>query len=115
MLAVVLALGAAVSYGVGDFFGGLSSRRAHVLTVLCAYRLIAPGSEWRLHREWFQKSAMADLLGEDFALAAKDTLYRCLDKLLEHKEALFGFLKARWQGLFGITYEVLLYDLTHLF
>jgi hypothetical protein len=63
----------------------------HVLTVLCAYRLISPGSEWRLHREWFDKSAMADLLGEDFALAAKDTLYRCLDKLLAHKEALFGF------------------------
>jgi transposase len=85
---------------------------AHVLTILCAYRLISPGSEWRLHREWFDKSAMADLLGEDFALAAKDTLYRCLDKLLMHKEALFGFLKERWQGLFGIAYEVLLYDLT---
>ncbi len=85
---------------------------AHVLTVLCAYRLISPGSEWRLHREWFDKSAMADLLGEDFALAAKDTLYRCLDKLLAHKEALFGFLKERWQGLFGIAYDVLLYDLT---
>ena len=84
----------------------------HVLTVLCAYRLISPGSEWRLHREWFDQSAMADLLGEDFALAAKDTLYRCLDKLLAHKEALFGFLKERWQGLFGITYDVLLYDLT---
>ena len=84
----------------------------HVLTVLCAHRLICPGSEWRLHREWFQKSAMADLLGEDFALAAKDTLYRCLDKLLAHKEALFGFLKQRWEGLFGITYDVLLYDLT---
>jgi transposase len=84
----------------------------HVLTVLCAYRLISPGSEWRLHREWFDKSAMADLLGEDFALAAKDTLYRCLDKLLAHKEALFGVLKERWEGLFGITYDVLLYDLT---
>src|SRR6266540_4554185 len=55
---------------------------------------------------------MGDLLGEDFALAAKDTLYRCLDKLLAHKEAMFGFLKERWQGLFGITYDVLLYDLT---
>lgn len=85
---------------------------AHVLTTLCAYRLISPGSEWRLHREWFEKSAMADLLGEDFALAAKDTLYRCLDQLLKHKEALCEFLKARWQGLFGITYDVLLYDLT---
>ena len=84
----------------------------HVLTVLCAYRLISPGSEWRLHREWFDQSAMADLLGEDFALAAKDTLYRCLDKLLAHKDALFGFLKERWQGLFGVPYDVLLYDLT---
>ena len=84
----------------------------HVLTVLCAYRLIAPGSEWRLHREWFERSAMADLLEEDFAVAAKDTLYRCLDKLLVHKDALFVFLKERWQGLFGITFDVLLYDLT---
>lgn len=84
----------------------------HVLMVLCAYRLIDPGSEWRLHREWYQKSAMADLLGEDFALVAKDNLYRCLDKLVKHKTALFTFLQARWKDLFGITYEVLLYDLT---
>jgi transposase len=84
----------------------------HLLMVLCAYRLIDPGSEWRLHREWYQKSAMADLLGEDFALAAKDNLYRCLDKLLAHKEALFSFLRERWRDLFGLTFDVLLYDLT---
>jgi hypothetical protein len=40
-----------------------------VLFVLVAYRLLAPGSEWRLHREWFQRSALADLLGEDAGLA----------------------------------------------
>ena len=84
----------------------------HVLMVLVAYRLIAPGSEWRLHREWYQRSAMADLLDEDFAVAAKDTLYRCLDRLLAHRDALFTFLTARWQDLFGLTYDVLLYDLT---
>jgi transposase len=84
----------------------------HVLMVLCAYRWIDPGSEWRLHREWYDQSALADLLNEDFALAAKDNLYRCLDKLVEHKRALFQFLKARWQDLFGLTYDVLLYDLT---
>lgn len=84
----------------------------HVLMVLTAYRLIDPGSEWRLHREWYWRSAMGDLLDEAGPLAAKDTLYRCLDKLLEHKEALFGFLKQRWQDLFGVTFEVLLYDLT---
>lgn len=84
----------------------------HILMVLSAYRLIDPGSEWRLHREWYERSAMADLLGEDFALAAKDNLYRCLDKLLEHKLALFSFLRERWRDLFGITFDVLLYDLT---
>ena len=83
-----------------------------VLMVLVAYRLIDPGSEWRLHREWFEHSAMGDLLGGDSALAAKDTLYRCLDKLLEHKDALQVFLQQRWQDLFGASFDVLLYDLT---
>ena len=84
----------------------------HVLMLLGAYRLIDPGSEWRLHREWYERSAMGDLLGEDAALAAKDTLYRCLDKLVVHKEALQGFLARRWQDLFGASFDVLLYDLT---
>jgi transposase len=84
----------------------------NVLKTLVAYRLIDPGSEWRLHRLWFERSAMADLLGEDFAIAQKDTLYRCLDKLAAHKEDLFSHLRRRWELLFGARYEVLLYDLT---
>ena len=88
------------------------TRWLNVLKTLVAYRLIDPGSEWRLHRHWFDRSAMADLLGEDFAIAQKDTLYRCLDKLAEHKEDLFGHLRRRWELLFDARYEVLLYDLT---
>lgn len=84
----------------------------NVLKTLTAYRLIDPGSEWRLHRLWFDRSAMADLLAEDFGLVAKDTLYRCMDKLVEHKAALFDHLKGRWADLFGVKFEVLLYDLT---
>jgi transposase len=83
-----------------------------VLKTLVAYRLLDPGSEWRLHRDWFKTSAMADLLGEDDSIAAKDTLYRCLDKLCEHKTDLFSFLKTRWSFLFKASYDVLLYDLT---
>lgn len=83
-----------------------------MLQVLAAYRLIEPGSEWRLHRHWFARSAMGELLGEDFALVAKDNLYRCLDKLVAHKEALFRFLCGRWEDLFGVKFDVLLYDLT---
>jgi len=83
-----------------------------VPATLTAQRLIDPGSEWALHRTWFERSAMADLLGGDASLAAKDTLYRCLDHLLEHKSALFGHLQNRWRDLFGAKFEVLLYDLT---
>ena len=84
----------------------------HILQTLVCYRLIDPGSEWRLHRQWFEQSAMADLLGADYALAEKNALYRCLDKLLAHKAALFDHLHQRWQDLFGASFEVLLYDLT---
>lgn len=88
------------------------TRWDHVLQTLVAYRLIDPGSEWRLHREWFDKSAMGDLLGEDYRLAVDDTLYRCLDHLNEHKKALFSHLQQRWKDLFAAQFDVLLYDLT---
>ena len=63
-----------------------------VLQTLMAYHRIDPGSEWRLHRHWYDASAMSDLLNADFALAEKDTLYRCLDKLVGHKDELFNHL-----------------------
>jgi transposase len=84
-----------------------------VLQTLCAYRLIDPGSEWRLHREWFERSAMGDLLGADFAaLAEAHKLYECHDVLLSHKSALFDHLTQRWRDLFNAQFDVLLYDLT---
>ena len=84
----------------------------HILQTLVCYRLIDPGSEWRLHRQWFEQSAMGDLLDEDYSLVEKNSLYRCLDKVLQHKEQLFSHLRQRWQDLFGARFEVLLYDLT---
>ena len=83
-----------------------------VLLVLVAYRLIAPGSEWRLHRQWYAKSALMDLLGTDETLADIHALYRCHDRLLAHKEALFNHLVGRWRDLFNASFDVLLYDLT---
>src|SRR6266481_3316111 len=88
------------------------TRWDRVLLLLATYRLLAPGSEWRLHREWFERSAMADLLGEDLGLAEIHKLYRCHDRLLEHKQALFDHLVGRWRDLFNISFDVLLYDLT---
>jgi transposase len=77
-----------------------------------SYRFIDPGSEWRLHRYWYDQSAMGDLLGEDFSIAEKDTLYRCHDRLLKHKDELFEHLRGKWEDLFGTRFDVLLYDLT---
>ena len=83
-----------------------------VLRLLTLYRLLSPGSEWRLHRHWFGATALADRLGVDERAAQDDTLYRGLDGLLEHKDALFAHLRRRWSDLFGAKFEVLLYDLT---
>ena len=83
-----------------------------VLRLLVVNRLLEPGSEFRLHRHWFVESAMDMLLEEDFAVAAKDRLYRCLDTIVEHKQELFVWLKQKWAELFNADFEVLLYDLT---
>jgi len=101
-----------------DFFGARLpvSREGtdweKILRILVIYRLLSPGSEWRLHRHWFATTALADLLGLDERAVHDDTLYRCHDLLLAHKEELFAHLRARWSDLFGARYEVLLYDLT---
>ncbi len=84
-----------------------------VLQTLCAYRLIDPGSEWRLHREWYERSAMGDLLGADFGqLAEAHKLYDCHDLILRYKGELFDHLTQRWKDLFNAKFDVLLYDLT---
>jgi transposase len=88
------------------------TRWHQVLLLLATYRLLTPGSEWPLHRQWFERSAMADLLGEDAGLAEIHKLYRCHDRLLEHKQALFDHLVGRWRDLFNVNFDVLLYDLT---
>ena len=83
-----------------------------LLQVSVIYRLVAPGSEWRLHRQWYDQSAMKDLLADRLQWGCKDQLYHVLDGLLAHRDDLFTHLQARWKDLFGIKYEVLLYDLT---
>src|SRR6516225_6326656 len=83
-----------------------------VLRLLVVNRLLDPGSEFRVHRQWYVDSAMDELLESSFSVAEKDRLYRCLDRVLEHKQELFVFLKQRWADLFAADFEVLLYDLT---
>jgi hypothetical protein len=83
-----------------------------VLRLLVVNRLPEPGSEFRVHKHWFVESAMDALLQADFAVAGKDRLYRCPDRIVEHKQELFVHLKQKWAELFAADFEVLLYDLT---
>ena len=104
--------------GLDEFFSDrLDSLRsdiswAKVLKLLVVNRLIHPGSEFYIHRQWFDKTAMDELLSTDYRIASKDRLYRCLDRILEHKEDLCKHLKSKWEDMFGIEFDVLLYDLT---
>jgi hypothetical protein len=87
------------------------TRWSEVLLILVVYRLLSPGSEWRLHREWYGRSALADLLGMDRVIDER-ALYDCHDLLLKYKAELFDHLVGRWRDLFNVSFEVLLYDLT---
>jgi transposase len=104
--------------GLGRFWEDkLGSERGEVpwskvLQLLVVNRLCDPGSEFAVHREWFLRSAMDELLSADFAVAEKDRLYRCLDRIVEHKDELCRFLVERWKTLFDAQFDVLLYDLT---
>ncbi|HVH88180.1 MAG TPA: IS1634 family transposase [Terriglobales bacterium] len=104
--------------GLDEFWGArLSGSREDVawekvLQLLVVNRLLDPGSEFRVHRQWYLTTAMDALLGTDFAVAEKDRLYRCLDRVLEHKQDLFLWLRQKWADLFQAEFEVLLYDLT---
>jgi transposase len=92
--------------------GRKGTRWDGVLQILVTYRLLDPGSEWRLYRHWFEHSALADLLGADLALADIHKLYECHEQLLAHKKDLFTHLTQQWKDLFNARFEVLLYDLT---
>lgn len=85
---------------------------AKVLELLAVNRLLAPRSELFVHEKWFAQTAMDLLLDTDAAVAGKDRLYRCLDRLVAHKDALEQHLAGKWRDLFGATFDVLLYDLT---
>ena len=80
------------------------TRWLDILKIQVCNRLIDPGSDWRLHRQWYEHSALRDLLGCDRVIAST-TWYRCLDKLTAHKQEFFSFLRARWTTLFNARFD----------
>jgi transposase len=105
-----LELGEFWGRALGEQAGGVAWQK--VVELLVVNRLIAPRSELFIHEKWFGQTAMSALLDTDERVAEKDRLYRALDRIVEHKEALEEHLSQRWKDLFGATFDVLLYDLT---
>jgi len=80
--------------------------------ILVIARLCEPSSELHIAEHFYRHSALADLLGVPIDKVDDNRLYRGLDELLPHKPALETFLKERFGELFGIDYDLLLYDVT---
>jgi transposase len=88
---------------------------AAMAQVLVLARLCEPSSELAVAERWFPRSALAELLGIPAAKVNDDRLYRALDRLLPAKDKLQKHLKERLGELFGLEYDLLLYDVTSTF
>jgi transposase len=87
-------------------------RPADVIAIEVINRLCAPCSEFALAEHWYASTGLEDLLGVPDDAITKDRLYRMLDRFLKGQTGIENDLKDRFQGLFKLEYDVLLYDLT---
>lgn len=88
---------------------------ATMAAVLVLARLSEPSSELHIAETWYRGTALDDLFGVSPALVNDDRLYRALDQLLPHKDALQQHLVARLGELFALAYDLLLYDVTSVY
>jgi transposase len=85
---------------------------ADLALILIVARFCDPKSELYISEHFYGHTAFADLMGIPKSDMYNNRLYRALDKLLPHKEALEQHLQQRFGELFGIEYNLLLYDVT---
>ena len=83
-----------------------------IAAILVIARLCEPASELHIAEDWYRRTALDDLLAVPAERINDDRLYRALDRLLPHKQALEAHLKERLGALFDLDYELLLYDVT---
>lgn len=80
--------------------------------ILTIARLCEPSSELHIAEDWYRRTALEDVLGVGAEQVGDDRLYRALDRLLPHKRALEDHLRRKLGSLFGLDYDLLLYDVT---
>ena len=92
--------------------GGEEVSWATMAAILVIARFCEPSSELHIADTWYRRTALEDLLGVSPEKVHTDRLYKALDKLLPHKEALEKHLRDRLGELFDLKYDLLLYDVT---
>ncbi len=85
---------------------------AQIASILVIARLCEPSSELHIAEDWYRRTALEDLLGVPVERVNEDRLYRALDRLLPHKQAIERHLVQRLGELFDLSYDLLLYDVT---
>lgn len=104
--------------GLDGFLKDVMARgREHVAwwrsaLILVVARLCEPSSELHVAEQWYPQTALPELLGVPADRVDDNRLYRTLDQLLPHKEELEAHLKNRMGELFGLEYDLLMYDIT---
>lgn len=104
--------------GLHELLGGLlepgreSVDWAQVAAVLTVGKFCGQVSELSIAENWFARTALEDLTGIDPNCINDDRLYRGLDRIAAHKDALCEHLMRRYRDWFGVRFEFLLYDVT---
>src|SRR2546427_4956622 len=88
---------------------------ATMAAVLVLARLSEPSSELHIAETWYRGTALEDLFALPTPLVNDDRLYRALDRLLVHRDALQQHLVTRLGELFALDYDLLLYDVTSVY
>jgi len=104
--------------GLEDLLGGLIPEGheevswAKMAAILTIARLCEPSSELHIAEDWYRRTALQDLLEIPVEKVNENRLYRALDQILDHKEALEKHLKEKLGTLFNLKYDLMLYDVT---
>ena len=90
---------------------GLSERTRVLTEIMTLNRLVFPLSEHAMP-DWVRRTALADILGEDFETLSDESLYKNLDRLHPKREEIERDLAERERTLFNLDNSIYLYDLT---
>ena len=83
-----------------------------MVLILAMARFCEPSSELHIEDTWYPRTALSEMVGIPADKVYVQRLYRTLDVIHPHKEAVEKHLKKRLGELFDTKHDLLLYDVT---